>query len=350
MKRLTRIILIAVLAAATLFGAVACAGGSGKAGDKGLLLKKFEGDDFYTVYGYVKEDGDSSVLDLAKAADGKEIGRIKDGAFKDDNFLTEIIVPATVKTIDAGAFKNMRKLEKITLPFVGTSAKSDSYIGETKKDEGKATDVNRVFCSVFGTKEYEDGASVTANYGSSTATYYLPYTLREITVTPATGTSYEIPAYAFSGIAMVSRYNLSEGVTAIGAYAFENTGAEKISVTASLKNIYEYAFKGASKLKPINFTGVFLDKIGDHAFEGTVLPEIDVCVKEVGAYAFAGSSIAKATLRKTADGKIVIGAWAFGGCEDLTLISVEALRENVTLGVNALNGEQDNAEIVKWGK
>lgn len=306
----------AALTAVVAFGAVACAD-TGKGGsDSGLLVKKFSGDEYHTVYGYNGGyEGESETLDIGKYASDNDIviGRIKEGAFEDNNTLKEIIVPATVETIDAGAFKQMKKLEKITLPFIGINANSDAYFGESGKEEDKATDAERVFSHVFGTEEYDGGASVTANYGSSTATYYLPATLTEVTVSPAE--AYSIPMYAFSGVAQIGKVTLGDNVDAIGAFAFENCGVQKITFTDDLKNIYESAFVGATSLKDggISFEGVTLETIGKNAFKNTKLTSLTVNVNEIGDYAFYASALQSVTLTGVAK----IGAWAFADCEKL---------------------------------
>ena len=337
MKRLFKIILAVMLCAVSVFGVAACNNGGKGAGDTGLLVKKFSGDDYYTVYGYVGGfEGETSVLDLGKYAEDNDIviGRIKGGAFEDNNTITEVIVPATVETIDAGAFKSMKKLEKITLPFIGLNADSDSYLGESQDAEDKAVDSERIFCHIFGTEEFEQGAAVTANFGSSTATYYLPYTLTEVTVMP--GGEYGIPMYAFSGLAQISKITLGEGVNAIGAFAFENCGVQSVSLPSTLKKIYDSAFVGATALKDggISFEGLKLEKIGNNAFKATKLTSLTVDVEVIGDYAFCASSLKKVTIT----GVRQIGAWAFAECEKLTesetSVTVKS-GETLVLGVNA---------------
>lgn len=335
MKRIIRTILIAALVAATALCAVACSAGNGKDGAKGLLVKKFAGDDFYTVYGYVSDGTDT--LDIgayAKDNGNITIGRIKDGAFKDNDNLKTVIVPATVTEIDAGAFKNMRALENLTLPFVGIHGNGDAYIGQTEKGEDKDVDVERTFAAVFGTEEYEGGASVTANYGSSTATYYIPATLAEVTIAPAADKACNIPAYAFNGISGVSTVNVGEGVVAIGAYAFASSGVEKVTLATTVEIIYAHAFDGASKIKDggISFDGLSLKEICEHAFEKTNLSKLSVKAERICEYAFAGSALEEVTL----SGVKEIGAYAFASCEELEKINIKSAQADVVLGVKAL--------------
>lgn len=326
MKRLFKLLTLAVVCMSIFMFAAACDNNNTRSGDKGLLVKRFGGDDYYTVYGYAGGfEGESTSLDIGAYEKEKNItiGRIQEGAFADNNSLTEIIVPSTVETIDAGAFRSMRKLQKITLPFVGLNANSDSYIGESADSEDKAVNSERTFCHIFGTESFEQGVSVTANYGSSTATYYLPATLNEVTIAPAG--EYGIPAYAFSGVAQLNKVTLGSGVNAIGTFAFENSGVQDIKLPNTLKIIYDSAFVGATALKNISFDGLNLTKIGARAFEKTALTKVSVNVEIIGEYAFAG---AKALDTVKISGVKEIGAWAFAECAKLK-------KEGVTVEVKS---------------
>lgn len=333
MKRFLRTILVAALVAATALCTVACSAGGGKGGNKGLLVKKFAGEDNFTVYGYVNDGSDTLDIGAYAKEKGITIERIKDGAFKDNDNLKTVIVPDTVTEIEAGAFKNMRVLESITLPFVGVHGNGDAYIGQTAKGEDKDVDVNRTFAAVFGTEEYTEGASVTANYGSSTATYYIPSTLASVTIAPAADKACNIPAYAFNGISGVSTVTVKEGVVAIGEYAFASCGIEKVTLASSVKTIYAHAFDGASKIKDggISFEGLSLKEIGEHAFEKTALTKLNVTAERIGEYAFAGSSLEEVVLAGVKE----IGAYAFASCEELETISIKAAESDVVLGAYA---------------
>lgn len=334
MKRFLRTILIAALVAATALCTVACSTDNGKDGGKGLLVKKFAGEDNFTVYGYVNDGSDTLDIGAYAKEKGITIERIKDGAFKDNDNLKKVIVPETVTEIEAGAFKNMRVLESLTLPFVGIFGNGDAYIGQTAKGEDKDVDVSRTFAAVFGTEEYTEGASITANYGSSTATYYIPATLSEVTIAPAADKGCNIPAYAFNGVSGVGTVTIGAGIVAIGEYAFASCGVEKVTIASTVKTIYAHAFDGASRIKDggISFEGLSLTEICEHAFEKTAITKLAVTAERIGEYAFAGSSLETVTLTGVKE----IGAYAFASCKELEKISIKAAESEVKLGVNAL--------------
>lgn len=327
MKKLINILLVVLFAVVAAFS-FACNGTMPEESVKGLKIMQFKGDEYYTVYGYT-DDGITS-LDIGKIAQekGVVIGRIKAGSFKGNSSLTEIIVPDTVVEIDSGAFNGIEKLEKITLPFVGAGAKADAFDGETAKSEDKVTDSERNFGYIFGTEEYSAACTVSQSFGSGDAvTYYVPNSLTEVTIAPAA--DYSVPMYAFYGCAQLYTVNLSEKVVAIGEKAFY--GCDRLvslNMTASVKNIYASAFENCTVLKDydgekgtgLNFNGCSLVKVGEKAFYKTALKTVNLSIEEIGAAAFAESSIENLTLTNVK----LICENAFYKCEKLASLNVTA--------------------------
>ena len=331
MKKVVRLLIISILVLACAIGLVACDNGSSKDEEPGIVCKKLSGDDFYTVTGYNDKDGETS-LDISAAVKDKYgddvvIGRIRKGAFDGNNTLVEVIVSDNAGdgvdvTIDEGAFKNMRALEKITLPFIGANANSDAYFNETAPSENKAVDKERSFGYIFGEEESEYASAMKFSYGDkddATATFYIPVGLKEVTVYAEN--EINIPMYAFSGAVRISTVNLSGNIKAIGVAAFKNMASLKeIKIPASVKVIYDSAFEGATALASVTFeTGSQLTAIKDSAFKGVIVKEMDISgtqVKTVGNYAFAGNT----NLSELTFGTSVksIGAWVFADCNKLT--------------------------------
>lgn len=342
MKKFVKLLIISLLAVVTGLGLVACNGG-GKTEEKGIVCKKLSGDDFYTVISYGAEDGVTS-LDISAAAQAKygengaktiTVGRIRTGAFDGNTSLKEVIVSDKADdgvdlTIDAGAFRNMRGLEKITLPFVGANANSDAYMNETEPatgDKVKATDKARSIGYIFGEEESDVSSAITLTYGEAsgqTATFYIPVALTEITIKAEN--EINIPMFAFCGLTRITTVNLVGNVKAIGVSAFKNmTGLTKVNIPASVKTIYENAFEGTTALKVFGDNGFKFDaestlkEIKDAAFKGSKLAAFDISgtqVETIGDYVFAGnktlSSVKFGTSVKT------IGAFLFADCEALT--------------------------------
>lgn len=362
MKKVIGLFIITVLAVSAIFGLVACGGGEGKTGDKGIVCKKLGDDDFYTVIGYVAEEG-TEVLDISAAAQEKygndektiTVGRIRKGAFDGNTTLKEVIVSDSVEgtelTIDDGAFRNMRALKKITLPFVGanrfSAADMNVAITQADADEGTAISANdkkRLFGYIFGEEESDALAAVTQSYGDKsdmTATFYIPATLTEIKISAAKEAY--IPMYAFCGLAQISSVTLEGNIKAIGRAAFKNMSQlKKVNIPKDVTVIYDSAFEGTDKLKTFGDDGFKFDaestlaEIKDSAFKGTKLTTFDLTgtqVTVIGDYAFYGSALVEFRFAATVES---VGAYAFAGSENLqTLVNKPA---DDKIGVNAFAG------------
>lgn len=351
MKKITKILSAAILCAIAICS-FACVDSGADAKEPGLYCKKFKGDDYYTVYAYV-DDGKTTSLNIAEYAkehNGVEnVGAIKEGAFEGNSSLTEIIVPSTVVEIKEGAFKGMKNLKKITLPFVGATARADAYYGETAESENKSVDAERVLGYIFGSEEYEGGAAISQSCGSGDATtYYMPYTLTEVTVAPAA--DYKLPMYAFNGCSNLIKVTLKDKVTAIGVSAFEDCKKlETVELASTVKNIYAGAFKGCEKLADydadkkvgLNFNGAAFELIDDEAFYKTAIKNINLSVKKIGDKAFAESSLESLTLTGVKE----IGSYAFYKCEKLSAVSITTVAESETsIGVSAFE-DCKNADV-----
>ena len=120
-----------------------------------------------------------------------------------------IIVEDTVTGLSSGVFYGLSSLERMTIPFVGSSKKaSDSTY-------------QHPFGYIFGTSSYAGGmATKQYYYGANifsvtNSTYYIPSNLKSVTVT-----SGEILRGAFYDCSYLTSVTIGDDVTSIGAYAF----------------------------------------------------------------------------------------------------------------------------------
>lgn len=334
MKRFLKTLILVLMTVCLLAFAIGC-GDTPSDDAKGLKVTKYSGDDYYTVYGYT---GDENVtkLDLAEEAEklseekGVEvvIGRIKANTFSGNESIKELIVPTTVEVMDAGAFAGMRKLEKLTIPFVGKTANADSYYGESAKGE-KSVDAERTFGFLFGTESFNFGTQVKQNYDASNSiSTYLPLSLREVTIKPEG--EYKLPYYAFSGNNLLRKINLNGNITVIGEYAFKDcsalatiTDGTNISLPASVTDIKKGAFSGCINLKDGGFSMencANLTALGESAFEKVGLNEIVIpdSVTTIGSRCFKQSAVNAVTTNAK-----VIGDYAFYQCAELITVLID---------------------------
>lgn len=322
MKKLLKILVLCLVVAISACALFAC--GETVEEEKGIICKKFKGDSYYTVYGYVDEGLGVTSLDIdaavkAKYGNDAEVGKIKTNSFLGNSTLKEIIVPDTVVEIADGAFAQMKALKKITLPFIGSTANADSYIGETAAGEDKSVDAARTFGYIFGTEEYSYGATITANYGSGTTTFYIPASLVEVTVSPKE--DYKVPAYSFAGVTQINKVNLSEKITVIGDYAFSGANSiSEITIPKSVTKIGTGAFSTNSKLTKVTFAeNSALTTIGEEAFcqSGVTAIELPSGVTDIGNRCFKESKIVSIKLSASLTS---VGNYAFYNCSALKTV------------------------------
>ena len=262
MKKLLKILMVSMLAICSIFSLMACTPNDADDKDPGLQMYLNSEKGYYVVSEYVC-DGETTKVEIPAEKNGYPVGEIKSNVFSGNDVITEIVVPTSIVKINESAFAGIKKLAKITLPFIGKTANSDSFYNETADAEDKAVNVERTFAYLFGTESFKGSIAVSATYGkgeSDVKTYYVPVTLKEVTI--ASKDVYGIPMYAFYGNTVLEKVNLNDKIDKIGDYAFSGCGLlNDVTVPATVSYIGKNAFYGAAAL---NEGFVFAN--GDTAF------------------------------------------------------------------------------------
>lgn len=259
MKKFLLAILAITLMVVSAFGLFACNDGEegeGALPNSGLVLTKYNGEDFYTVTGYDEESTAKTLTIPNKAEDGIAIKKIAEGAFDGCSY-EEIVISSSVEEIGAGAFKNAVNLKKITLPFVGKYFNADAYPNQTPEGDSepidgdystvKAVNEQRSFGYIFATEIYEGGVLTESTLGE----YFIPATLQTVVIAPKA--DYEIPMQAFDSLIKINKFEFSEKVVGIGQGAFKNAIFYNLEIPSSVANIYDGAFEGAEIRQSLTF-------------------------------------------------------------------------------------------------
>ncbi len=259
-----------------------------------------------TVIGSSAFSGCALLEDVSVPETVTEIGEY---AFRGCKLLSQLELPQAVKTIGSGAFSGCSGLKKITLPFTGGSAEAEQAAAGT------------LFGYIFGTEKYTDGMAVKQYFSNAgTATYYIPESLTEVTVTG--GRLFYGTFYGCTNLKSI-RLSSSERMTEIGASAFYNcTGLEEFVLPEGVTAIGSKAFGKCQGLTEFTvIPGVV--KLGESAFDGcTELTEISLPegLAEIGAEAFKNcGGLMGMVVPKTVK---TIGKGAFSGCAGLTGITL----------------------------
>ena len=152
--------------------------------------------------------------------------------------ITNMIIPNSVTNIGMGVFACCGKLESLTLPFVGS-------------ERGNNGTSDSLFGYALGNSSYDGGVAIKQYYSSSSyLTYYVPATLRSVTITDETILGYG----AFYGCSGLKRAAILNGVTSICAYAFYGcSGLAEVMMPESVVSIGYKAFAGCPIEDGINY-------------------------------------------------------------------------------------------------
>ena len=276
-------------------------------------------------------DGCTNITSLTLPS---KLDTIGESAFKNVQ-ITTIVVPKSVTSIGAGAFQGC-PLESITLPFVGGSRNISNTVEATPSTSSSGS--KYLFGYIFGGKTIETYSSavpsstagliyqgqnyypyysyISSKYYYYWTQYYIPSTLKSVTITDATG----ISANAFYGCAMLESLTLNEGITVIHDKAFYDCSSLKnMKVPTTVATIGSYAWYNCSEMTSIQLPKV--TELKDYLLYGcSKLTQITIpgSVTKIGAYAFFDCPVIK-TIQLPANLES-IGNYGFSGCVEITVL------------------------------
>ena len=243
-------------------------------------------------------------------------------AFEGLVLIKTIVVPNSVTNIGYAAFSGFSSLVNLTVPFIGKTTSATIYEG--------------VLGYIFGRESYSGGTETQnyPGYGSS-GYYYIPKTLKNLTVTNQTSISNyafyncsnlqsitipqdvkSIGSFAFSGCTSLKRlnsdvdgvFNIPSRVTVINSNTFENcTQAKEINISNSVTSIGDYAFNGCTGVTKFNSSQ-----------EGSLI--VPTSCQSIGQYAFRGMSFISDVV--VSNSTTSIGYASFSGFSSLVNLTV----------------------------
>ena len=164
------------------------------------------------------------------------------------NNIKTLVIPKSVKKISSWGLYGANGLVNLTLPFIGTQ-------------RGLSGTVESVFGGVFGNLGVGGAASVSGGIvqkyaenmsGGCVYGYYVPSTLRNVTITDET----VVPYGAFYNCSMLTSITLNDAIKEIKPFSFyQASGISSINIPYGVKEIGLSAFANCSKLKTINYGG-----------------------------------------------------------------------------------------------
>lgn len=238
------------------------------------------------------------------------ITAIGSNAFDGATGITSVTLPDSLVSIGDYAFNGCTGLTSLTLPEGLKSLGAYALYGCTGLTSLKLPD---------GLPE--DGVGEYAIAGCAN--------LKEVTL-PADWTS--VPDGLFQGNKSIESYNISEGVTRIGEFAFADSSIKQITLPSTLKAIEANAFQNCEQLTSVDLPEG-LETLGEYAFSGSGLTEITIpgTVDTISALAFYDcGSLTTVVIR---DGVSTINGMAFSFCENLKTATIPDSVVNMTRNV-----------------
>ncbi|MBE5874618.1 MAG: hypothetical protein E7287_09480, partial [Lachnospiraceae bacterium] len=274
--------------------------------------------------------GTATQIIIPDEIDGYIVQKISGNAFKNKTSLERIVLPAELTEIGTSAFSGCTSLYYVG--FNNKVIKIDNYAfsgctGLTKINiPDSVTNISgRAFENCTNLTEVELPVSWESTSGSSNSySSYTPFSgctkLTEITLPEGMK---GIPDYAFRGCTSLKKVNFAESITEIGYSAFEDcTGLASVTVPEGVTKIESYAFRDCTGLTQISLPET-LTTIESSTFSGcTGLTSVTVPegVTKIEGYAFTGcTGLTQISLPETLT---TIESGTVSGCTGLTEVTV----------------------------
>ena len=283
----------------------------------------------------VSYDGEETSVEVPASIDKKKIVAIKEGAFNDTSVIKITFAEGADIELEDAAFANNTVLQTIELPSNATSVPKNCFIGCTSLN----TVVMPDSITFIGSHAFSQCTNLTNNYTADTDNLRwleLPKNLKEIC------------DYAFYECKGLDCIRVSDKLELIDAYAFSNSGLQKIGMyddqeNLAIQEIGSHAFY-KTQLR-LNLKTPALTKIGTYAFSSiqsnTITKEensytLPSSVTSIGDYAFSGcSGLIKFTFAKDEEGDVdlTIGKYVLASCTSLAEVTFERSVKEIPEGM-----------------
>lgn len=194
--------------------------------------------DKISITRYSAPNGD---ITIPTTIEGKTVATIKDMAFSGNSVIKSVTIPQGISNIGFGIFMDCKKLESISIPFIGD-----------KPINGENTHLGYLFGAYNGSvnKEFVPKNLKSVDISGGTEIYDSAFfncdTLENITLANSIT---KIGNSAFRDCIKLKGMVLPNGVKTIGEYAFSScSDAISINVPNSVTSIGKYAFQNCSSL------------------------------------------------------------------------------------------------------
>lgn len=238
----------------------------------------------------VSSDPNISFANIPGWIDGKAVTGIGDGAFYNRFFLSQVVLPSSIKSIGNDAFGACMSLISVNIPYGVTEIGQNAFCGDVSLQSIVLPNtVTKLGRGAFdGCMELSSLTLSNSLTSIEEATFNMCGRLSYLTL-PAGITSIGRLAFASCG---VKKLKLPDGLSYIGEQAFMGAKLESINIPAGVKSIEKGTFQSCESLRSISLPEG-LTNIGEGAFQHCVaLKELSLpqSLSRVVYRAFSGCS------------------------------------------------------------
>ncbi|MBQ6489427.1 MAG: leucine-rich repeat protein [Solobacterium sp.] len=293
-------------------------------------------DGTFAITGYT---GSEINLIFPSMHDGHTVVSIASNAFKSNTALQSAVFPDGLTTIDANAFNGCTSLSHVEFPDSLLSIGSDAFNGCPIEDLVLPAKVQMVYAGAFNNNNKLTSITIPKTLVNGGSIIGSPFrycsNLKEVIFEEGTTS---IALGLFANVTALEKATIPEGVTVIKGDAFKTcTGLKELTLPSTLQDIQHDAFNGCTSLSHVEFPESLL-YIGSDAFKGCPIEDLVLPAKVQMVYAGAFSNNTKLTsivIPKTlVNGGSIVGS-PFRNCANLKEVSFEEGTTSIAFGLFA---------------
>lgn len=195
--------------------------GCGKKGQIQVFTYEENADGSLSITGLTEKGSRDSSLKVPAQIEGKKVSEIAREAFRDNTYVTELMISDGVTRIAENAFLNCTNLSEITFPAdlaqTGTNIVKNTEWEKKQLEEHSEIIIGSIFIEagdVGSSYEVPDGVKYIAS-----GAFYYNETVKEVVLPDSLET---IGSYAFAGCKNLTSLKIPDKVSSIGYDAFLN--------------------------------------------------------------------------------------------------------------------------------
>ncbi len=292
----------------------------------------------YAISGGGRVTGTIVIEDVYK---GKPVTRIDEGAFKNNNKLTGIVLGANIREIGAEAFRACSSLASITIPETVTSIGEKAFyacssLTEIKLPAGLTELSVQMFAQCTSLASVNIGDQITS---IGERAFMSCAALAELVIPDSV--TY-IGSGAFSDMALLKKVVIGAGVTHIDSEAFWKCASletVEFAEGSSLERIGSQAFAECGALASITLPDGLLYLERETFYLSEKLSEVNIpsTVVEVGPYVIHGTKLHADAIEQKA-GMVFVGDWLVALTSEYKASVVSIKRDEFPEGVRGIAG------------